>query len=156
MTPNLLEQHAVVTRIDKGTVWVEAREPSGCGSCGGSGCASRRLAELFRIRQHGFRVQDTLGVKVGENVWVGYPEGTVLRGAMMAYGLPLFLTLSGGLLGHGLLHGDTGSVGGAILGLFLGLIILWLDGHRQRALPVIIRRERSISPPGFSVVSSHY
>ncbi|PKO73185.1 MAG: Fis family transcriptional regulator, partial [Betaproteobacteria bacterium HGW-Betaproteobacteria-17] len=42
----MLEQTAEVIKASPDGLWVRAVEPSGCGTCGGQGCASRRIAEL--------------------------------------------------------------------------------------------------------------
>jgi sigma-E factor negative regulatory protein RseC len=141
MSGNLLEQHAVVTRVEPGAAWVEAREPSGCGTCGGNGCSTRQLAEMFRPKARGFRVEDPLGVKPGEMVWVGYPAGSVWHGALSAYGLPLVLVLLGGLLGQLGTGGDGGASLGAGLGLLLGLLGLVFFGRKYGSVPVILRRD---------------
>lgn len=140
MNGTLLEQHAIVTRVEGDAVWVEARESSGCGTCGGRGCSTRQLAELFRPGARGFKVRDPLGVKAGEMVWVGYPSGSVWQGALGAYGLPLALVLLGGLLGQLLFRGDAAAALGAGTGLMLGLIGLSIMGRRSLPLPVIVRR----------------
>jgi sigma-E factor negative regulatory protein RseC len=139
---NLLEQHAIVTQAEAGTAWVEAREPSGCGTCGGSGCSTRQLAELFRsTKSRGFQVQDPLGVKAGDGVWVGYPAGSIWQGALGAYGLPLVLVLVGGLLGQLAFSNDAGAALGAGAGLLAGLAMLAVVGRKSLALPVIVRRD---------------
>ena len=151
---SLLEQYAVVTRVEVDAVWVEAREPSGCGTCGGTGCSTRQLAELFRPRSKGFKVRDPLGVKAGELVWVGYPAGSVWHGAAGAYGLPLLLVLLGGLLGQLAYPGDAGAALGAGLGLLISLAALSVSGRKSIALPVIVRRDDE-HPVAFSPTSSH-
>ncbi|MGA7950561.1 MAG: SoxR reducing system RseC family protein [Thiobacillaceae bacterium] len=154
MSRDLLEQHAVVTRVEPGAAWVEAREPSGCGTCGGIGCSTRQLAEMFRPKAHDFRVEDPLGVKTGEMVWVGYPAGAVWHGALSAYGLPLVLVLLGGLLGQLQTGGDAGASLGAGLGLMLGMIGLVISGRKRASLPVILRRDGE-QPVTFTPSSCH-
>jgi sigma-E factor negative regulatory protein RseC len=152
MSASVLEQYAVVTAVEPGAAWVEAREPSGCGTCGGSGCSTRQLAELFRPRSRGFRVADPLGVMPGELVWVGYPVGSVWHGALSAYGLPLALLLLGGLLGQMATGSDGGASLGAALGLLIGLLSLTIFGRKHGALAVILRRdgEQSVTFTGAS------
>ena len=149
MNTALLEQHAVVTRVEGDIVWVDAREPSGCGTCGGGGCSTRQLAELFRSNSRGFRVHDPLGVKAGEMVWIGYPAGSIWQGALGAYGLPLVLVVFGGLLGQLMFSDDLGAALGAALGLLASLLVLSVYGRKGIALPVIVRRddERSVAFP---------
>jgi sigma-E factor negative regulatory protein RseC len=99
-------------------------------------------------------VRDPLGVKAGEMVWVGYPAGSIWRGALDAYGLPLLLVLLGGLLGQLTYSGDAGAALGAGLGLLIGLAVLSVSGRKSISLPVIVRRDDE-HPVAFSASSCH-
>lgn len=137
----MLEQTALVTRTASEGVWVQAVEPSqGCGSCGGRGCSTRRIAELFQRRPRHFLVDCDLAIAPGDRVVVGIADGSVLRGAFRAYGLPLALMLGGALLSQSVQPGDASAVIGAVLGATLG----WLAVRGGRtARPVVLRREDS-------------
>lgn len=134
----MLEQTAVVIVVDPGAIWVRAVENAGCASCGGKGCATRRLADLFRRPRHGFQVESPLPLRVGERIVVGIPDGSVLKGALWAYGLPLVTMLAGALLAHWLSPGD----GSALAGLIFGGLVGAMLARRVRAhRPVVLRRE---------------
>lgn len=134
----MLEQTAEVTRTASDGVWVQAVESSGCGTCGGQGCSTRRLAELFQRKSRHFRVDSDLALTPGDRVIVGIADGSVLRSAWLAYGLPLVLMLAGALLAQAVQPGD----GPALIGMLLGGVFGWLISRGGRApCPVVLRRE---------------
>lgn len=134
----MIEQTAEVTQTAADGVWVRAVEPSGCGTCGGQGCSSRRIAELFQRSPRQFRVECDLALAPGDRVVVGMVKGSVLKIALRAYGLPLMSMLAGALLTQALMPGD----GPAAIGTLLGGLTGWLAvRHGRVALPVVLRRE---------------
>jgi sigma-E factor negative regulatory protein RseC len=134
----MIEQTAEVTQTASDGVWVRAVEPSGCGTCGGQGCSSRRIAELFQRSPREFRVDCDLALAPGDRVVVGIARGSVLRSALRAYGLPLALMLAGAMLARFVLPGD----GPAVAGMLLGGLAGWLAGRGGKAArPVVLRRE---------------
>jgi sigma-E factor negative regulatory protein RseC len=134
----MLEQTAEVIKTAADGIWVQAVEPSGCGTCGGQGCASRRIAEMFQRKPRHFLVDCDLSLSPGDRVVVGVARGSVLRSALRAYGLPLGLMLAGALLAQAVQPGD----GPAVVGMLLGGVAGWLAARGGRAArPVVLRRE---------------
>jgi len=134
----MLEQTAEVIKAASDGVWVQAVEPSGCGTCAGQGCSSRRIAELFQRSPRHFLVDCDLSLSPGDRVVIGVAEGSVLKSALRAYGLPLGLMLTGALLAQAIQPGD----GPALAGVLLGGVAGWLAGRGGRAArPVVLRRE---------------
>ena len=134
----MLEQTAEVIKTAADGIWVQAVEPSGCGTCGGQGCASRRIAEMFQRKPRHFLVDCDLSLAPGDRIVVGIARGSVLRSALRAYGLPLGLMLAGALLAQAVQPGD----GPAVVGMLLGGVAGWLDARGGRAArPVVLRRE---------------
>ncbi len=134
----MLEQTAEVTKTASNGVWVQAVEPSGCGTCGGQGCSSRRIAELFQRDHREFLVDCNLSLSPGDRVVIGVADGSLLSGALRAYGLPLAAILAGALVAQALQPGD----GSALLGVLLGGLAGWLAVRGGRApRPVVLRRE---------------
>jgi sigma-E factor negative regulatory protein RseC len=134
----MLEQTAKVIKAAPDGVWVQAVEPSGCGTCGGEGCSSRRIAELFQRKPRQFLVDCDLALAPGERIVVGIAHGSVLKSALRLYGLPLVLMLAGALLAQAVRPGD----GPALVGMLLGGLAGWLaarGGQTQR--PMVLRRE---------------
>jgi sigma-E factor negative regulatory protein RseC len=134
----MLEQTAEIIRTAPDGVWVQAVEPSGCGTCGGQGCSTRRIAELFQRKPRQFLVDCDLSLSPGDRVVVGIARGSVLKSALRVYGLPLGLMLAGALLAQALEPGD----GPALVGMLLGGLVGWLAARGGRtARPVVLRRE---------------
>lgn len=134
----MLEQTAEIIKTAPDGVWVQAVEPSGCGTCGGQGCSSRRIAELFQRKPRQFLVDCDLSLSPGDRVVVGIARGSVLKSALRVYGLPLALMLAGALLAQTLRPGD----GSALAGLLLGAVAGGLLARGGRtARPVVLRRE---------------
>jgi sigma-E factor negative regulatory protein RseC len=119
----MVEQTAVVVRAESAGVWVEAVEPSsGCGACDGRGCGSRRLAEMFQRGARHFQVDSELALRVGDRVIVGIADGSVLRSAGRAYGVPLAGMLAGALLAQAVWPGDASAVAGLAAGGVAGVL----------------------------------
>ena len=137
----MLEQTAEVIRTASDGVWVQAVEPSGCGTCGGQGCSSRRIAELFQRKPRNFLVDCDLALAPGDRVVVGIADGRVLKSALRAYGLPLALMLAGALLAQVVLPGDGAALAGMLVGGLAGGLVA--RGGRA-ARPVVLRREDRI------------
>lgn len=135
----MLEQTALVTKTAPDGIWVQAVEPAGgCGSCGGQGCSTRRLAELFQRKPRHFLVDCDLSLSPGDRIVVGIADGSVLRGSFRAYGVPLLLMLLGALLAQIVQPGDAS----AVVGMLLGGVLGWLGARGGRAVrPVVLRRE---------------
>lgn len=134
----MLEQTAEVVETASNGIWVHAVEPSGCGTCGGQGCGSRRIAQLFQRKPRNFLVDCDLSLSPGDRVVVGIPHGRVLRSALRAYGVPLGLMLGGALLAQAVQPGDASALAGLVLGGVAG----WLAARGGRAeRPVVLRRE---------------
>ncbi|MEW6119728.1 MAG: SoxR reducing system RseC family protein [Pseudomonadota bacterium] len=138
----MLEQTAEVITVSPEGTWVRAVESSGCGTCGGQGCSTRRIAEIFQDRPRGFVVQSSLPLEPGDRVVVGIAPGSVLSGAVRAYGLPLVAMLAGALMANTLFPGD----GPAAAGLVAGGMFGWLAVRGSRVhRPVVLRRVDAIS-----------
>jgi len=134
----MLEQTAEVIKTAADGIWVRAVEPSGCGTCGGQGCASRRIAEMFQRKPRLFLVDCDLSLSPGDRIVVGIANGSVLNSALRVYGLPLGLMLTGALLAQRIQPGD----GAALVGMLLGGLVGWLVARGGRAArPVVLRRE---------------
>lgn len=134
----MLEQTAEVVKTASNGIWVHAVEPSGCGTCGGQGCASRRLAQLFQPKPRNFLVDCDLPLSPGDRVVVGIAHGSVLKSALRAYGLPLGLMLGGALVAQAVQPGDAFALAGLLLGGAAGWLVA-RGGRTER--PVVLRRE---------------
>ncbi len=99
-----------------------AVDEGGCGRCHeAGGCGGQNLGRMFAGAPRTYRVDNSLGVAVGERVTIAIAAGSVRRAANLAYGVPLLAAIAGALVGNALL-GDPGSIGGALLA-FAGALL---------------------------------
>lgn len=149
LAPSLVEQQALVVAVAPGLAWLETSRMAACGGCSSSSaCATPVLGSLGGGGGAAARIQvaDHLGLRVGDGVVVGIPDGTLTRAAALAYLLPpatLVLTAAGaGVLGLG----DLGSALVGLVGLTLGLVLtrLLIGGTAARGSyrPVLVRRRQ--------------
>lgn len=104
----------VVRAVDGQRAEVEVDE-GGCGRCHETGgCGGQSLTRMFAGGPRTYRVDNHLGVSVGERVTVAIAPGSVRRAANLAYGVPLLAAIAGALAGTAL-FGDAGGIGGALL-----------------------------------------
>jgi len=148
----MIEENAVVLRIDQGKTYLEIVRNSPCGICGQTrGCGVSIWGRLFGHRQAEFFASNDIEAQVGDNVVVGVEENALLFGSLLAYGVPLLTLIIGAMLGNWMSPANWGrdmaSALGAGAGLLLGM--LWLKGrtamrgHDARYQPVILRPAKS-------------
>ncbi len=96
----MIEEQAVVARTEGAYAWAEIQRKSVCGHCDArKGCGTAALGQLFGHKQSLIRVKNPLGSQAGDWVVLGLDEGSLVRGALLVYLLPvLALLLAGGLV----------------------------------------------------------
>lgn len=141
------ETATVVASNADGSVWVEAAMSNGCGGCAQSGhCGSGLLGQALGGNRGSrqLKLDDPVGLTVGDEVVIGLPEGALLRGAATVYGLPLlFMALLA--IGGRAISPSEGSVAlGGAAGFALG--VWWARSLVNGAgsfgtQPLIMRRQ---------------
>lgn len=122
---------AVVVAVSGRDVWVEVpgRAPA-CGSCQTvDACQSGLLGMAAAPRR--FRLENTLGTRVGDHVQLTVADGTVWRASLASYVLPLLLAIGGAVIGQ-LYSGDVGAALGTLAGLACGALLLRRKELRAR------------------------
>ena len=95
------EELATVVAIEGDYAWVECERRSACSGCQQqSNCGTGTVAKAFPLKAPRLRVRLTAEVRVGQQVRLGIPQESLLRGAALVYVLPLFCLLAGALLGQ--------------------------------------------------------
>jgi sigma-E factor negative regulatory protein RseC len=148
----MIETPATVVGLGPDVAWVETVRQSACGHCESAGsCGTSVLAQLFGAPRSRLQIPDSQGLRVGEQVVIGIPDGTLVRASVVAYLLPLAALVAAAALATalGANEGVVASIG--LLGLGGGL---WVSGRltggqhaRERYRPVLIRRGASIKAP---------
>ncbi|WP_167386701.1 SoxR reducing system RseC family protein [Aeromonas cavernicola] len=95
------EEVATVVAIEGDYAWVACERRSACSGCQQqSSCGTGTIANAFSVQTQHLRVRLTTTVRIGQQVRLGIPQQSLLRGAALVYVLPLLCLLLGGLLGQ--------------------------------------------------------
>ncbi len=130
------ECDAVVVEVAGSEAWVElpARAPA-CGNCRNSeACNEGLLGASTKPRR--YRLENTIGARVGDPVRLAVADGTLWRASLASYVLPLVLAIGGAVAGQAL-AGDVWAVGGTLCGLACGLFLLRRREMRARKDPAL-------------------
>jgi len=147
----VIEENAWVVRTEADVAWVETQRKTACDSCSvRTGCGTGTLAKLLGRKSGPLQVLNPLAAGVGEEVVVGINEGSLVRGSLVVYVVPLLSMFGLGLVGKALAaqYGFADSEGmtlvAAMLGLGLGFSWVRRFGIRisrdRRYQAVILRR----------------
>lgn len=149
----MIEERARVAEAGDGYAWVEIQRGPACGNCHvNNGCGTATLAKVWRGRQMRTRAISNLPLRPGDEVIVGLADGVLLRGALLAYLLPLVLMLAGALLGEAAFAGagEEPVILLGALGLGLGFLAVRVSSRRWRDdvrfQPVVLRRVVALEP----------
>ena len=143
----MIEEEAVVTRVEGTRVAVEKERKSACSSCEQS-CASGVTGKLFGTKTVSLWATATGEFKPGDRVIVGLKEDALVQGAFLIYLFPLLGLFLGALLGNaiamqtGTLSADLLSATGGVAGMAIFLAGVRFSRFRQGAdsQPVILRK----------------
>lgn len=144
----MIEELAVVAKIENNQVWVQAGANKGCGGCQQkSSCSTSVLDKLTRKRE--VAVDSEIELKAGDEVVIGIEEGVLIKASLLLYLIPLLaMGLAGGLtqqlLPAGFVRADLVTAGVALASLGSSL---WLINKLQRSFffahfprPVVIKK----------------
>ncbi len=148
----MIEEQAIVLKVEGDYVWVQTQRQSSCGQCSvKSGCGTSILSQVLgnkatHVRCHN---QHSQHLVQGERVLVGLHESALLSGSLLVYFVPLLAMIVfagvGVLVASIILPGnvDLISIVSAFFGLFIGLRFSNVISKKQANLnfePVIIKK----------------
>jgi sigma-E factor negative regulatory protein RseC len=122
----MVEESALVLKVDSDNVWVQAIQQTACGSCQAQkGCGHSLLAKVGQKQIEIPVSRNGLDVQVNDQVMIGVPEQAIIRSSLMMYGIPLISMILVALLGTGLGIRE----GGIIILSFVSLIagFVWVN-----------------------------
>ena len=139
-----MRESGIITEIKEHTMMVEFERSSMCEKCGA--CERAHSAMRMEVERIG-------NASLGDRVEVDLPERTVVRAALVAYGIPLALLLTGLVVGSalpGALHlPGNPDLYALALGLFLAagaFLALRLTERKRRSsgryAPKVVKLER--------------
>lgn len=123
----MIEESAVVVKIDNHQVWVESRQNSGCGGClQKASCSTNAIGSV--LKKKAVPVDSDIQLKIGDQVMVAIDENLLLRASLLLYLVPLIALFSGAGVADWLLgnarHADLWIAGSAMLSFLISLRLI--------------------------------
>jgi sigma-E factor negative regulatory protein RseC len=144
----MIEELAVVVKIENHRVWVESRQNSACGGCQQkASCTTNALGSV--LKKKSVPVDSDIQLKTGDEVMVAIDESLLLRASILLYLVPLIALFTGAgiadwLLADNALYADIWITVSTLVSF---LFSLWLINKAQNLLilsyyapPVVVRR----------------
>ena len=144
----MIEELAVVVKIENRQVWVESGQNSTCGGCQQkASCTTNALGSV--LKKKSVPVDSDIQLKTGDEVMVAIDESLLLRASLLLYLLPLLALFTGAGIADWFLadnapYADLWIAGSAFLSF---LFSLWLINKAQSLLilnyyarPVVVRK----------------
>ncbi|HEY8036391.1 MAG TPA: SoxR reducing system RseC family protein [Methylobacter sp.] len=143
----MIEELAVVVKIENHQVWVESGPYGACGGClQKASCSTNAIGSV--LKKKAVPVDSDIRLKTGDQVMVAIDENLLLRASLLLYLLPLIALFSGAGMADWLLADNANSdlwiAGSAVLSF---LASLWLINKAQSLLllnyyarPVVVRK----------------
>lgn len=146
----MIEESVVVVAIEDDILVLQAQRKSSCQSCSvQKGCGTSVLSQWLGKKSIEFRVKNTTGAKLGDNLTVGIAENSLLKGSLMVYFLPLItLIFAAALMDWWLdpMHyaRDLWIIGAGVSGLISGVYLArshFSAASGENLRPVILRKD---------------
>ncbi|MEI7613047.1 MAG: SoxR reducing system RseC family protein [Betaproteobacteria bacterium] len=112
----MIDAKGIVTSVE-GDYAIVQMDEAGCGRCHeDGGCGGHNLGKMLCSTPKTFRVLNSGNASAGDHIAVSIDAGAIRQSALLAYGLPLLCLFVGAFSGLFFL-GETGAIGGSIVGL---------------------------------------
>ncbi|MDO9048063.1 MAG: SoxR reducing system RseC family protein [Methylobacter sp.] len=143
----MIEELAVVVKIENHQVWVESGPNSECGGClQKASCTTNAIGSV--LKKKSVPVDSDIQLKTGDEVMVAIDENLLLRASLLLYLVPLIALFTGAGMADWLfadaLYADLWIAGSAVLSF---TVSLWLINKAQSLLilnyyarPVVVRK----------------
>ena len=140
----MIEESAIVVKIENHQIWVESGSNSACGGCQQkASCTTNALGSM--LKKKSVQVDSDILLKTGDQVVVAVDENLLLRASLLLYLVPLIALFTGAGFADWLLV-DNSDLWIAGSGVTSFLISLWIINKAQNLLimsyarPVVVRK----------------
>lgn len=151
----MMEETARVVAVEGEYALLQTQRQSACQSCSmKTGCGTSVVSQVVGQRSSQFKVENTLEVKIGDEVVIGLQENSLVKGSVLIYALPILLMLGAGLLGDYLAQSydynrDLLGFGFALTGFVISLpTIRWIINRtamKQQMQPQLLRKIHTLT-----------
>lgn len=132
-----VEGFARVLAVADDAIWLEPEQTTSCGGCAAAarcgGGASGLGTVASRLEARRFRVAASsaaFALRPGDRVVIGIGQRSLVKAALLTYGLPLLFAIAAGSVAHGLYGDDLATLLGMSAGLAGGLLAAFLGARR--------------------------
>jgi sigma-E factor negative regulatory protein RseC len=144
----MIEELAVVVKIENNQVWVESSQNSACGGCQQkASCVTNALGSV--LKKKAVPVDSDIPLQTGDTVTVAIDEKLLLHASLLLYFVPLLALFAGAALAGWLLPAnfqylELCTAASALSGFLLSLWLinktqqLFLLGYYER--PVVVKK----------------
>lgn len=146
----MLEMRAIVLSLKGREAEISPLGGGGCGHCNSEGgCGSGKLTKMFCSSQpRSFIVFNQADAKVGDEVNITLPEGSLWYSSVRMYLIPLLLMIGAGFVGVSFAtdaatrdgYALIGSLVGLMLGFALGKLLPYSNDSRAVVQSVVVSR----------------
>ena len=96
----MIEESAVVVKIENHQVWVESGHNSACGGClQKASCTTNAIGSV--LKKKSVPVDSDIQLKTGDQVMVAIDENLLLRASLLLYLVPLIALFTGAGMADG-------------------------------------------------------
>lgn len=143
----MIEELALVVKIENHQVWVESGQNSACGGClQKASCTANAIGSVLKKKP--VPVDSDIHLKTGDQVMIAIDENLLLRASLLLYLAPLIALFTGAGTADWLLadarYADLWTAGSAVVSF---MVSLWLINKAQSLLilnyyarPVVVRK----------------
>lgn len=127
-----VEGIARVVGVDADGAWLEPEQTTSCGHCASAAvCGDKGIGSLAsRLEARRFHIDGAAALHVGDRVVVGVEDNALIKGAVIAYALPLLTAFAAGGLAQALDGSDGASMAGMAAGLGIGILAARIAARR--------------------------
>lgn len=134
-----------IKAIRNGMAIVEASPQQACGGCvASSGCGGKAFSSAMTKPLPPLAIHNDFGGYVGDEIEIGIPQSSLLKGAMLVYLFPLAGMLMGALLGAEIFANNgielIFGVAGLVFGIWYARVFTRSERFTRSLQPVFIRK----------------
>ena len=140
----MIEEQAVIVKLDTQNIWVEKTSTSGCAGCQQkSSCTTQAISQLLDNKS--LRLINTHEFTLGDKVTIAVDESVLLGASISMYFGPLIALFIGAFLADGFIEDTTAYkdfwvISSALLGLALSLIAIKQNSATRYANSISIKK----------------
>lgn len=138
-----------IKAIRNGMAIVESNPQSACGGCASSvGCGTKSLSSYMAKPLPPLVMHNDFDGNIGDQIEIGIPQSSLMKGAILVYLLPLACMLAGAILGGEIAKENSfqlmGGIAGFVFGAMYARVFMRSERFTRSLKPVFIKKTQSL------------